>query len=128
MAHEWGSLFVITSNNKIHRFDELDLASRLEYLYRKNLFTLAINLAQTSSTPSAGSTSVGGPGGSAPSQAGGAGASYDKDLVADIYRRYGDHLYRLVTIYSHSSLLTLSLFSFPLPVADPTHAQPPGRC
>ncbi|KCV71642.1 hypothetical protein H696_01059 [Fonticula alba] len=93
MAHEWGSLFVITGNNKIHRFDELDLASRLEYLYRKNLFTLAINLAQTSSTPSAGSTSVGGPGGSAPSQAGGAGASYDKDLVADIYRRYGDHLY-----------------------------------
>ncbi|XP_048417987.1 vacuolar protein sorting-associated protein 11 homolog isoform X2 [Stegostoma tigrinum] len=64
---EWGSLYVLNSNRKISVLQEKDTQTKLEMLFKKNLFVMAINLAKSH--------------------------HLDNDGLADIFRQYGDHLY-----------------------------------
>ncbi|TGJ79148.1 hypothetical protein E0Z10_g9619 [Xylaria hypoxylon] len=64
----WGDLFILTQDGKINRYHEKPLPQRLELLYQRNLFPLAISLAQK------------------------CGMGVQQQNV--IYRRYGDHLYQ----------------------------------
>ncbi|KAJ5783097.1 hypothetical protein N7457_004871 [Penicillium paradoxum] len=43
---EWGDLFLLTTDGKIFRYREKTLQQKLEILYERNLYILAINLAQ----------------------------------------------------------------------------------
>lgn len=64
----WGDLFILTQDGKVHRYHEKSLQQRLELLYQRNLFPLAISLAQKS--------------------------GMDMQQQNVIYRKYGDHLYQ----------------------------------
>ncbi|KAI1816656.1 vacuolar protein sorting protein-like protein, partial [Poronia punctata] len=64
----WGDLFILTQDGKIHRYHEKSLQQRLELLYQRNLFPLAISLAQKT--------------------------GMDMPQQNVIYRKYGDHLYQ----------------------------------
>ncbi|KAI3320675.1 vacuolar protein sorting protein-like protein [Xylariaceae sp. AK1471] len=64
----WGDLFILSQDGKVNRYHEKSLQQRLELLYQRNLFPLAINLAQKS--------------------------GMDMQQQNVIYRRYGDHLYQ----------------------------------
>ncbi|UPX11010.1 Vacuolar protein sorting-associated protein 11 [Ascochyta rabiei] len=43
---EWGDLFIFTIEGKIFRYHEKPFAQKLDMLYQRNLYVLAINLAQ----------------------------------------------------------------------------------
>ncbi|KAF4930392.1 Vacuolar protein sorting-associated protein 11-like protein [Colletotrichum viniferum] len=64
----WGDLFVLTQDGKVNRFHERTLQQRLEMLYQRNMFPLAIELAQKS--------------------------KMDGTQQSGIFRRFGDHLYQ----------------------------------
>ncbi|WVF68790.1 hypothetical protein IAT40_003562 [Kwoniella sp. CBS 6097] len=64
---QWGGIFVYGGNSKITRLSEHSTSAKLDVLYRRNLFTLAISLARSQGIGEAG--------------------------IADIHRRYGDYLY-----------------------------------
>jgi len=64
---EWGSIFLMTSANEVWELKEKDVETKLQELFKKNLYGLAITLANTS--------------------------EYDSANICDIYRMYGDHLY-----------------------------------
>lgn len=63
---EWGSLYVILKDGKVIRLDENDTKTKLETLFKKNLYPTAISLAKSQ--------------------------SYSDGLI-DIFTQYGDHLY-----------------------------------
>ena len=63
----WGEVWVLTEGGKLFRLKEQALAASLSTLFSRNLYTLAVSLAQSRALP--------------PSE------------VAEIYRRYGDYLY-----------------------------------
>ncbi|KAJ5894757.1 hypothetical protein N7495_006448 [Penicillium taxi] len=65
---EWGDLFLLTTDGKVFRYREKSLQQRLEILYDRNLYILAINLAQK------------------------IGIDYLQQNA--IYRKYGDFLYQ----------------------------------
>ncbi|KAF1930681.1 vacuolar protein sorting-associated protein 11 [Didymella exigua CBS 183.55] len=46
VVSEWGDLFVFTIDGKIFRYHEKPFAQKLDILYQRNLYVLAINLAQ----------------------------------------------------------------------------------
>ncbi|KAI8830843.1 hypothetical protein BC829DRAFT_437924 [Chytridium lagenaria] len=55
VTSEWGELFIITIDNKMYRLNEKDLATKLDILFKKNLYNLAIsmrsiNVTETTST------------------------------------------------------------------------------
>ncbi|KAF3025668.1 hypothetical protein E8E14_013787 [Neopestalotiopsis sp. 37M] len=64
----WGDLFILTLDGKIHRYHERSLQQKLDLLYHRNLYPLAINLAKK--------------------------AGMDEQQQNVIYRKYGDHLYQ----------------------------------
>jgi len=64
---EWGSLLVITKDKKIHQLLEKDLHSKLDILFKKNLYDVAIRVAKSQ--------------------------QYDIEGLVEIFRHYGDHLY-----------------------------------
>ncbi|KAK5636374.1 hypothetical protein RRF57_012086 [Xylaria bambusicola] len=64
----WGDLFILTQDGKINRYHEKPLSQKLELLYQRNLFPLAISLAQK--------------------------CRMDIQQQNFIYRKYGDHLYQ----------------------------------
>ncbi|KAF9874554.1 vacuolar membrane protein [Colletotrichum karsti] len=64
----WGDLFILTQDGKVNRFHEKSLQQRLEMLYQRNMFPLAIELAQKS--------------------------GLDATQQSGIFRRFGDHLYQ----------------------------------
>ncbi|KAJ3414393.1 Vacuolar protein sorting-associated protein 11 [Chytridiales sp. JEL 0842] len=86
---EWNQLFVITADKKLYKLDEMDLTTKLDILYKKNMFSLAIVIATTipeaviSLEDSATSDLAKIPG----------ALEFDQQLVMDIYKRYGDFLY-----------------------------------
>lgn len=43
---EWGDLFLLETDGKIYRYHEKSLQQKLEILYQRNLYILAINLSQ----------------------------------------------------------------------------------
>ena len=65
---EWGELFLLTLEGKIFRYHEKSLSQKLEILYQRDLYVLAINLAQK------------------------AGVSMKQRNI--ILRKYGDYLHR----------------------------------
>ncbi|GAA5881447.1 hypothetical protein JCM3774_005086 [Rhodotorula dairenensis] len=67
VVEAWGAVWVLTEAGKLFRLSEQPLKDSFAVLFQRNLFTVAIGLAQ--------SRGVG------------------EDELADIYRRYGDHLY-----------------------------------
>jgi hypothetical protein len=66
VTSEWGMVFVFTLDGKVHQLVEKDTQTKLETLFKRNLYQTAIDLATTS--------------------------NYDKAAILDIYRKYGDHL------------------------------------
>lgn len=64
----WGDLFTMSEEGKLYRYHEKPLQQRLEMLYQRNMFHLAIELAQNS------------------------GLNGQQQTV--IYRKFGDHLYQ----------------------------------
>ncbi|EAW06717.1 tethering complex subunit PEP5 [Aspergillus clavatus NRRL 1] len=65
---EWGDLFLLTTDGKVFRYHEKSLQQKLEILYQRNLYILAINLAQKK--------------------------GIDTLQQNAIYRKYGDFLYQ----------------------------------
>lgn len=64
---EWGQLFVICTNGQVIVFREKDTQTKLETLFRKNQFSLVIDIAKSH--------------------------QYNEDALAVIFKHYGDHLY-----------------------------------
>lgn len=63
---EWGLLHVVTVDGKIFQLEEKDTQTKLETLFRKNMYDMAINLAKS---------------------------QHYSDGLIEIFRQYGDHLY-----------------------------------
>ncbi|GAB6019030.1 Vacuolar protein sorting-associated protein 11 [Chamberlinius hualienensis] len=66
VIHEWGSLYLVCKDKKLYHLQERDTQNKLETLFKKNLYALAIQLAK--------------------------GQQYDEDGLVEIFRQYGDHL------------------------------------
>ncbi|PNH61367.1 hypothetical protein VD0001_g9704 [Verticillium dahliae] len=64
----WGDLFVMTQDGKVHRYHEKTLQQKLELLFQRNMYPLAIDLAKKS--------------------------GMDEKQRTEIFRRFGDHLYQ----------------------------------
>ncbi|KPV76750.1 uncharacterized protein RHOBADRAFT_48072 [Rhodotorula graminis WP1] len=67
VVEAWGAVWVLTDAGKLFRLTEQPLETSFSTLFQRNLYTLAISLAH--------SRGLGG------------------DVIAENYRRYGDHLY-----------------------------------
>ena len=65
---EWGAIFVLTQNHVMYQLVEKDTATKLEHLFKIHLFDIAISLAFSN--------------------------NYDYANIMDIYRMYGDYLYK----------------------------------
>ncbi|KAI8982945.1 hypothetical protein BD414DRAFT_491677 [Trametes punicea] len=63
----WGKLYVLPNDGKLLCLEEKPTSAKLEMLYRKGLYTLALNIAETQ--------------------------KLDDAHIADIHKQYGDHLY-----------------------------------
>ncbi|KAF7729543.1 hypothetical protein EC973_004217 [Apophysomyces ossiformis] len=64
---EWNSIWVVGMDGKVYHLDEKDTPTKLEILFKLNLYVLAINLAHMQ--------------------------KYDDASIAEIFKKYGDHLY-----------------------------------
>lgn len=64
---EWGTITVLTQDQQILCIAEKDMGSKLDMLFRKSLYTIAINLVQNNQA--------------------------DAAATAEVMRKYGDHLY-----------------------------------
>lgn len=67
MLCEWGYIIFIMNDKKILCIGEKDMESKLDMLFKKNLYTVAINLVQSQQA--------------------------DAAATAEVLRKYGDHLY-----------------------------------
>ncbi|KAH9848923.1 hypothetical protein C2E23DRAFT_785321 [Lenzites betulinus] len=63
----WGKLYVLSNDGKLLCLEEKPTSTKLDMLYRKGLYTLALNIAETQ--------------------------KLDDAHIADIHKQYGDHLY-----------------------------------
>jgi hypothetical protein len=66
---EWASLFVVASSGSVHKLAEKDLSKKMELLFKRNMYPVAINLAKSQQV----------------------GARE----VAEIYKEFGDYLYSI---------------------------------
>ncbi|KAI9272896.1 hypothetical protein BDA99DRAFT_545733 [Phascolomyces articulosus] len=64
---EWNSVWIVGMDGKVYHLDEKDTPTKLEILFKLNLYILAINLAHMQ--------------------------KYDDASIAEIFKKYGDHLY-----------------------------------
>uniref|UniRef100_A0A336K2Y2 Vacuolar protein sorting-associated protein 11 homolog n=1 Tax=Culicoides sonorensis TaxID=179676 RepID=A0A336K2Y2_CULSO len=64
---EFGTCFLVSEDNVVHHLSEKDLQSKLELLYKRNLYDIAVRIAKSQELNNEG--------------------------LSDIYRQYGDHLY-----------------------------------
>ncbi|XP_055606181.1 vacuolar protein sorting-associated protein 11 homolog [Uranotaenia lowii] len=64
---EFGSCYILTESKQIFHLDEKDLQSKLNLLFKKNLYDIAVRIAKSN--------------------------QYDADGLAGIFKQYGDHLY-----------------------------------
>lgn len=67
MLCEWGNIMLIMSDKSALCIGEKDMESKLDMLFKKNLYTVAINLVQSQQA--------------------------DAAATAEVLRKYGDHLY-----------------------------------
>lgn len=68
---EWGALYVLTGDGKLYQLTEKDFQTKLEMLFKKHLYEIAISLAKTQATSASEST----------------------DHIVEIYQQYASHLY-----------------------------------
>lgn len=64
---EFGSCYILTESKQVFHLDEKDLQSKLNMLFKKNLYDIAVRIAKSN--------------------------QYDADGLAGIFKQYGDHLY-----------------------------------
>ncbi|CAG8448752.1 2420_t:CDS:10 [Acaulospora colombiana] len=64
---EWGGIYILGMDGKLYRLDEKDTPTKLEILFKNNMYSLAVNLAHSQ--------------------------KYDDASISEIFRKYGDHLY-----------------------------------
>ncbi|OAA78545.1 vacuolar protein sorting protein [Akanthomyces lecanii RCEF 1005] len=64
----WGDIFTVTEQGKAYRYHEKPLQQRLDMIYQRNMFPLALELARNS--------------------------GMDNKEQSAIYRKFGDHLYQ----------------------------------
>eukprot|EP00761_Pharyngomonas_kirbyi_P014252 gb/GECH01014282.1/.p1 GENE.gb/GECH01014282.1/~~gb/GECH01014282.1/.p1 ORF type:complete len:723 (+),score=175.61 gb/GECH01014282.1/:1-2169(+) len=86
VLQEWGSVFVVVGaadgRQRLVQLEEENTEAKLDKLFRKHLYDIAIDLAHAQ--------------------------QFDETAITDIYRRYGDHLYtkgdydRAVLQYEHT--------------------------
>ena len=67
MLCEWGNVILIMNDRKVLCIGEKDMESKLDMLFKKNLYTVAVNLVQSQQA--------------------------DAAATAEVLRKYGDHLY-----------------------------------
>ncbi|GAB4859345.1 Vacuolar protein sorting-associated protein 11 [Ancistrocladus abbreviatus] len=67
LLSEWGNIILIMTDKSALCIGEKDMESKLDLLYKKNLYTVAINLVQSQQA--------------------------DAAATAEVLRKYGDHLY-----------------------------------
>lgn len=67
MLCEWGYIILVMSDKRVSFLGEKDMESKLDMLFKKNLYTVAINLVQSQHA--------------------------DAAATAEVLRKYGDHLY-----------------------------------
>lgn len=70
VASEWGSVFLFcqgAQGGRLYRLDERDTQTKLETLFRRGLYNVALSVAQSQ--------------------------NYDEASIIDIHRKFGDHLY-----------------------------------
>ncbi|KAF6763702.1 vacuolar membrane protein [Ephemerocybe angulata] len=67
VVSQWGNIYVLSTDGQLLSLEEKSTAAKLDMLYRKTLYGVALNLAKTQ--------------------------SLDEGSVADIRKQYGDHLY-----------------------------------
>ena len=65
---DWGGLYTRDANGTLMRLNEHSTSAKLQTLFQRNLYTLAISLAQSEGIDEAG--------------------------MSEIHRQYGDHLYQ----------------------------------
>lgn len=65
---EWGQLFVVTVDGRVISLKEKDTQTKLDTLFKKNQFSLVIDIAKSH--------------------------QYDEEALTDIFKHYGDHLHR----------------------------------
>ncbi|KAG5679401.1 hypothetical protein PVAND_008969 [Polypedilum vanderplanki] len=64
---EYGTCYVLTKNKLMYHLDEKDLQSKLNSLYKKNMYDTAVKIAKNN--------------------------QYDAEGLSNIFKQYGDHLY-----------------------------------
>jgi len=67
ICRQWNKLLVMTTTRKVFALKEKDTKTKLDDLFRRNLYATAVSLAHSSGC--------------------------DKSLIMNIYRMFGDHLY-----------------------------------
>lgn len=67
VVSEWGQLYILTADKRVCVFTESDTRTKLQLLFRKNQFSLAIDLAKAQTC--------------------------GNDQLAEMFKQYGDHLY-----------------------------------
>ncbi|KAM9989103.1 hypothetical protein ACTFIY_005145 [Dictyostelium cf. discoideum] len=67
ICSEWGSIFIFGADGKVFQLEEKDTQTKLETLFKKHSYQVAIDLAKSQ--------------------------HYDNSAIADVYREYGDRLY-----------------------------------
>ncbi|KAJ3424482.1 vacuolar protein sorting-associated protein 11 [Anaeramoeba flamelloides] len=66
IVSEWGNIIVLSQNNSIYKIEGKSLQTKLEILFKKNLYDIAINIARAH--------------------------KYNQNAIVDMFRKYGDHL------------------------------------
>ncbi|XP_050089225.1 vacuolar protein sorting-associated protein 11 homolog [Anopheles aquasalis] len=64
---EFGTCYILTESKQVFHLDEKDLQSKLNMLFKKNLYDIAVRIAKCN--------------------------QYDAEGLAGIFKQYGDHLY-----------------------------------
>jgi len=99
ICSEWGSLFVFTGDRKMYRLEEIDLSTKLDILFKRNMYTLAINIVnsqqQYSNINSNSALNLEGMANKENQKAhnNANNNEYDYGTLVEIYKRYGDWLY-----------------------------------
>jgi hypothetical protein len=99
ICSEWGSLFIFTGDRKMYRLEEIDLSTKLDILFKRNMYTLAINIVnsqqQYSSTNSNPNLNLEGISTKENQVVQNTinNTEYDYGTLVEIYKRYGDWLY-----------------------------------
>lgn len=64
---EWGFVFILCEGGKMYRLEEKDTQTKLEVLFKRGLYNVALSVAQSQ--------------------------NYDEAAIIDIHRKFGDYLY-----------------------------------